>query len=294
MEKKDNFWNKTFYGYVLKNIIIAIAAFFGLILLTLFFINIYTKHGKSEQVPDLKGLSIEDAKTMLRRHNLNAEIIDSVFMRDRKLGSVIEQNPAPNTIVKPGRKIYLIINSKSVRQVSMPELRDISARQAQAMIKSLGINVGSIQYAPSQYRDLVLEVKYKGEPLMLGSKVPEGASVILVVGDGYGGVNSGVPSLIGLDLYSATEIINLSEFLIGGIIYDVEPNNDESAYVVYMQRPEPGEEAGAGNIIDLFLTKDRSKLESPVSEVPVRQQSLPTQQKKEKEKEKVKDIEEFF
>lgn len=292
MEKKDNFWNKTFFGYIVKNIVLAFAAFFGLILLTLFLINIYTKHGKSEQVPDLKGLNIEEAKTMLRRHNLKTEVIDSVFMRNKQLGTIIEQNPSPKSIVKPGRKIYLIINSKSVRQILVPNVRDVSVRQAEAMIKSLGINIANVQYAPSEYRDLVLDVKYKGQSLVQGSKVPEGGALVLVVGDGYGAATTGVPSLRGLDLYTATEVINASTFLIGGLIYDIEPNGDENSYVVYQQRPEPGDATGAGSTIDLFLTKDRSKLEEAPAEIPVsRPKSIPVEKK---EKEKVKDIEEFF
>lgn len=296
MKKKSDFWDKTFLGYILKNIGIAIAAILGIALVALFLINIYTKHGKSEAVPNLKGLSIEEADAMLRKQKLKFEIIDSVFMRDKKLGTVIEQNPVANSIVKPGRKIYLIINSKAVRQVKFPNVTDISVRQAEAMIKSLRINIANIQYAPSAYRDLVLEAKYNGKTLTQGDKVPEGASIVLVVGDGYGGydgISSGAPSLIGLDLYSATETINTSTFLIGYLTYDVEPNGDESSYVVYRQRPEPGEPIDAGSTIDLFLTKDRSKLEVPTSQVPVTNQHTTPVEKKEK-KEKVKDIEEFF
>lgn len=291
MAKSDSFWNKSFFGYIVKNILIAIGITIGLIFATLLLINIYTNHGESEKVPNLKGVSLEEATVMLKRHNLKAEIIDSVFLKDKKLGTIIEQNPAPNSIVKPGRSIYLIINSKSVRQIPIPDVRDISLRQAEAMLKSLGINIANVQYAPSEYRDLVLDVKYNGQTLLPGSKVPEGGNIVLIAGDGYGSAStSGVPSLKGLDLNSATQILNASSLVLGGVVYDVAPDGDESQYVIYLQRPEPGDSVASGSTIDLFLTKDRSRLSEPAPP-PVKRKSTTTEKK---EKEKVEDIEEFF
>lgn len=288
MGKKNNFWNNTYVGYVLKNILIATGIVIGLILISLLFINFYTNHGHSEKVPNLRGSTLEEAGLMLDRHNLKGEIIDSVYLKDKKLGTIIEQNPAPNSIVKPGRPIYLIINSKAVRQILLPDVRDVSLRQAVAMIKSLGVNIATVQYASSEYKDLVLDVKYKGQTLLPGSKIPEGSAIVIIAGDGNGiSATSGVPSLTGLDLTVATEIINASTFTIGGIIYDVTPNGDENQYIVYQQRPEPGDSVSSGNPIDLFLSKDRSRLNEALPP-PVKRK---TQDKK---KEKVEDIEEFF
>lgn len=287
MGKKDNFWNNTVFGFAVKNVLIAFAVLLGLLLITLFLISIYTNHGNSEKVPDLKGLTIEEADRMLERHHMKAEVIDSVYMKEEKLGSIVEQNPAPNSIVKPGRSIYLIINSKSVRQIPVPDVRDVSLRQAQAMLQSLGINVSSIQYAPSEYKDLVLDVNYNGHTLLAGSKIPEGSSIVLVVGSGTSN-GSGVPSVIGMNLSNATDLINASSFVVGGIVYDVEPNGDEDQYVVYQQRPAAGDSASSGSPIDVFLSKDRSKLNQN-TETAVK--STATGAKKE---EKVKDIEDFF
>lgn len=111
MEKKDNFWNGSLFGLAAKNIMKAGIIIFVLVGAMLIFLNFYTKHGQSEIVPSLKGFTLEEAADMLDRHNLRFEIIDSTYVREKKLGTIIEQNPAPNTTVKPGRSIYLIINS---------------------------------------------------------------------------------------------------------------------------------------------------------------------------------------
>lgn len=289
MGKKDNFWNNTLFGLALKNIVIA-----GIILLViavamLLLLNFYTNHGKSETVPNLRGFTIEEASAMLNRHNLKYEIIDSSYVRDKKLGTVIEQNPAPNTTVKPGRLIYLIINSKAVRQIPLPDLRDVSLRQAEAMAKSLGVNIARVEYAPSEYKDLVLDVKFNGQSLLPGSKVPEGGSIVLVAGDGIGLPASGiVPSLTGLDLVTASSLLSSTSLILGGIIYDVPPEGDEDSYIIYAQNPSPGDSIASGTIVDVWLSKTPVKAKEEFVQ--------PRQPKREieQEKEKVQDIEEFF
>ncbi|MFV0391710.1 MAG: PASTA domain-containing protein [Paludibacteraceae bacterium] len=288
MENKTSFWNNTLFGFAIKNFFIAGIIVLVLTLFVLIFLKFYTHHGQSETVPDIKNSTIEEASLMLERHNLTYEIIDSVFVRDKKLGTVIEQNPAPNTIVKPKRTVYLIINSKAVRQLALPNLRDISLRQAEAMAKSLGITVSNIHYAPSEYKDLVLDVKYKGQSLLPGSKIPEGSSIVLVAGNGVGQLVDGLtPGLVGLDLTAATNLLASTDYLLGGVIYDEVPDNNEAEYQIFRQMPAAGEPIAPGTIIDVWLSKDPVQANNDF--VQPRQ---PAQ--KGGKKEKTKDIEEFF
>lgn len=100
---------------------------------------------------------------MLNNHGLYSVVIDSVFVRDKKLGTIIEQIPAVNSAVKTKRPIYLIINSRQVRQIPVPDVNDVSFRQADAMLKSNWQNVSSVEYSPSEYKDLVIAIKYRGQ-----------------------------------------------------------------------------------------------------------------------------------
>lgn len=288
MENKTSFWDNTLFGFAIKNFFIAGIIVLVFTLFVMIFLRFYTHHGESETVPDIKNSTLEEASLMLDRHNLRYEIIDSVFVRDKKLGTIIEQNPAPNTIVKPKRTVYLIINSKAVRQLALPNLRDISLRQAEAVAKSLGIHVSDVQYAPSEYKDLVLDVKYKGQSLLPGSKIPEGSSIILVAGSGAGQLVDGLtPNLVGLDLTAATNLLESTDYLLGGVIYDEAPDNNESEYLIFRQNPATGEPIASGTIIDVWLSKD--PIQANEEFVQPRQPA----QKGEK-KEKTKDIEEFF
>ena len=280
--EKNSFWNNNIFGYTLKNLLIAIAVFIGLVWFTLIMIDFYTNHGDTHKVPGVKGVNVEQAMDMLSRLDLKAVVIDSVYVKDKKLGTVIEQNPVEGSVVKPGRPIYLVVNSRSVRLIALPSVTDISIRQAEATLMSIGIKVSSIQYAPSEYKDLVLEVKYRGQSIIQGAKIPEGSSVVLVAGNGYGASATAVPSVLGMNLSAATDIISASSFVPGGVIYDIEPNGDEELYLIYDQRPAPGDSVASGSTINLWLSKD------PAKKAP------PKVKKQQVEEEKVQDIEDFF
>jgi beta-lactam-binding protein with PASTA domain len=280
--EKNNFWNNNIFGYTLKNLLIAIAVFIGLVWFTLIMIDFYTNHGDTHKVPGVKGVNVEQAMDMLSRLDLKAVVIDSVYVKDKKLGTVIEQNPVEGSVVKPGRPIYLVVNSRSVRLIALPSVTDISIRQAEATLMSIGIKVSSIQYAPSEYKDLVLEVKYRGQSIIQGAKIPEGSSVVLVAGNGYGASATAVPSVLGMNLSAATDIISASSFVPGGVIYDIEPNGDEELYLIYDQRPAAGDSVSSGSTINLWLSKD------PAKKAP------PRVKKQQVEEEKVQDIEDFF
>ena len=104
-----------------------------LLVLTLLFLNVYTRHDQNVKVPILAGLQVEEANAILRSKGLHIEIIDSVYQKDAVPGAIIEQVPEANSNVKKGRAIYVSIYAKSPAEVSLPELVDYSLRQAQAL-----------------------------------------------------------------------------------------------------------------------------------------------------------------
>ena len=254
------FWKETFAGFVLKNVLIAIAIFVALTWIALIAIDFYTHHGEYEVVPDLRGSYVEEAEIILAKQGLFVQVIDSVYVRNKKLGTIIDQIPAPNSNVKNNRAIYLIINSRQVRQVSLPDVSDVSYRQADAMLQSIGLVIGSVQYAPSDYKDLVLEVKYKNRVVAAGSRIPEGSTVVLVVGNGLGAVDVEVPALKGLGLEEATTEILSAQLAVGAVTYDTPPSGDEAEYVIYRQRPAAGTSILTGTTIDIYLSKDKSRM----------------------------------
>lgn len=259
MGKKKPEKKKSFVAFILKNIAFAIIIVVALVGITFWGINKYTQHGIVEVVPDLRNMYVEEADMILRKTELYTQVIDSVYARDREFGIIIDQIPAPNSTIKRGRPVYLIINSKQVRSIEMPDINDYSSRQATAVLEASGISIESIQYIPSLYKDLVIDVKYRGVSILPGTEIPEGESVVLIVGSGLGEESTLVPNVRGLTFEVARQEILNSYFTPGATYYDVEPeeNTDESLpYIIYRQHPTAGKKVPSGTRIDVWLSTD--------------------------------------
>lgn len=170
--------------YILKHIllllIVIIALFAGLI----FWLEDYTRHGEQKLVPDVIGMTEENAATLILGRELNYDIVDSVFRTGALPGAVVDQDPKAGSFVKKERKIYLIVNAKSAQMTPLPEVIDLSLRQAQALLIGADFKIKEVVYKPSDYRDLVLEVQYNGKKVEAGEEIPTSSELILNVGDG--------------------------------------------------------------------------------------------------------------
>lgn len=248
---------------LLAMILIVIALYAGVFT----WLDSYTKHGEEVILPDLSDLSVAEAEEITKDKNIKCAVIDSVFMKGRKLGVVVEQIPPAGSAVKEGRTIYLITNSNTIRKVALPDVRELSLRQAEAVINSVGLKVDSIQYIPSDFKDLVKDVRLKDgyKEVAVGTRIPEGSAVILLVGRGETNEVTSVPSFRTLNADQSVSRAHSSYLNIGEIYYDVEPKDekDKESYFVYKQVPLTGTTTKLGATISIYLTKDPTKLEVP-------------------------------
>ncbi|MBO6006041.1 MAG: PASTA domain-containing protein [Paludibacteraceae bacterium] len=174
----------------LKHFLAGVGAFLLLFFLILFGLRFYTNHGESVKVPDLHNMKIAQVGPILSELDLKYEIVDSVYNPNAAPGSVIEQTPIAGERIKTGRTIYLAINAQSKPLISVPDVADLSLRNAQATLESLGFQVVSIQRVPSEYRDLAVGVKtVMGQNLSAGSKIEVGSKLVLVVGSSSEGID---------------------------------------------------------------------------------------------------------
>lgn len=149
-----------------------------------FWLDHYTRHGDSVEVPDVCGLYYLDADASLAESQMRSLVIDSMYIDTMSPGVVLDQVPRAGSSVKSGRTVYLTINALSPRKVTMPELKNLSYRQAEAIVKGLGLSAPQIIYWNSEYKDLVLNVMVDGRPVEAGDKLPVTARVVFSVGNG--------------------------------------------------------------------------------------------------------------
>lgn len=170
--------------YILKHllllIIVVVALFAGLV----FWLENYTRHDEQKLVPDVIGMTEENAATLILGRELNYEVVDSVYKVGAIPGAVVDQDPKAETFVKKDRKVYLIVNAKSAQMTALPEVIDLSLRQAQALLTGADFKIKEAIYKPSDYRDLVLEVLYNGKKVKAGESIPTFSELVLHIGDG--------------------------------------------------------------------------------------------------------------
>lgn len=177
--------------------------------LAMLWLDVWTHHGETVEVPDIKGLSYEQACAKLEDMELTPVLSDSIYDTDSRPGQVLEQNPKVGTTVKPGREIYLTIHAFHPQMVTLPPLTDVSVRQARSMLEGLGITNISERRVESEYQDLVLSVSSNGKFLAPGARIPITSSITLTVGE----TPQDVPETQETDSLDAPEAVDESELL---------------------------------------------------------------------------------
>ncbi|MCQ2200140.1 MAG: PASTA domain-containing protein [Paludibacteraceae bacterium] len=253
----------------LNPIVLSVLAMLLLGFIGIFFVrgwlDKYTHHGEEIEVPDLKGMVENDASELLSTKKLGYEIIDSTYARGFKPGAIVEQVPKAGSKVKEGRRLYLTVQAREAKKVNLPEVREGSARQAEATLNSIGIKVANLEYIPSDQAGNVIEVKYRDKVITPGYKIVEGSEVTLVIGRGLTNEEAVVPSFRGQRLETAKNTAHERNLNIGAIKYDADVTTDfqkENAFV-YKQYPITGKTVPAGTRVDIFLSLNKNILEEP-------------------------------
>ncbi len=259
MDRKT-FWSNTKIGFILKNILIALLVLIIGVVIVFIGLRNYTQHGVEVTIPDITGLYMEEAQIILQANNLTLEIIDSTYSSKTPLGTIVEQIPVAGSHAKKGRIIYAVQNARFRRPVIIPEVRDMSLRQAQATLKALGLQIEKINYEPSTYKDIVLDIRKNTKTLLPGERVPEGTAITLVVGRGQGNSEVTIPTLIGKSLNEARSLLLSSLLTIGVIEYDIKPTEEnKDLYVVYSQSPTTGTIVVEGTNVNVKMSMDIEK-----------------------------------
>ena len=257
--KKLQSFDKKDLKFVGWNILWAVVVGILVLVILFFWLKGYTQHGVEIEVEDVTGMSVSEAEIVLANQGLVLDIIDSTYSSKVPFGTIVDQNPKAYSHAKKGRAVYAIINATSRPQVVVPDMHDMSYRQATATLRNLGLNVDTTyDYEPSAFRDLVLDVKSGGKSIEPGTKLAQGTRVRLVVGFGCGTERVAVPNVIGLNLQSARSMLLGRRLTVGAVQYD-EEKQEGVEQVVYRQVPSPGEMLVEGETVALYLSSDLEK-----------------------------------
>ena len=171
-----NIYIRNLLGLILISVLLLFVVLTGL--------KRYTQHGEAVEVPDVKGISVENAEPFFTNKNLSFAIIDSVFIKNATPGSILETIPPVGSMVKQGRTIYLKVTTYQPQLIAIPDVKDVSQRQSMAMLRSLGFENVDVKLVPGIYKDLALGIECRGVSMETGQRVPANMPLTLLVSFG--------------------------------------------------------------------------------------------------------------
>lgn len=254
MNIKFGKYNQDNLGGVLINFFIAFAIMMTLVVIYFYlYLPSTTNHGETITVPDIEGATIEELEEKLIQKDLTYVIDDSSYSPDFKPLTVLKQYPKAGSKVKEGRKIYISINSLTPPSVPVPNLIDASVLNAEVVLKSNELKRGKIVLVRGPF-NIVKEMKFKGESIRAGDRVPKGSVIDLVVMDG--GLNAiGIENWVGQPLDEVLATIKGQDLNIGDITIWPEGTSDTTGFVVIKQKPAAGEKVKVGDNVNLWIGK---------------------------------------
>lgn len=152
------------------------------LIFSMLFTHFYTRHGESVKVPKIEGMPVENAFGLLEQTDLELVIVDSVYREELPKMTIVDQDPAENSNVKPGRKIYVTVNTGIKPKVKMPQLVNGGMNLAKVLIQNAGLKLGKIDSTQSELGPgLVLKQLYKGRPINANTMIEKGSYIDVVV-----------------------------------------------------------------------------------------------------------------
>lgn len=229
-----------------KIIIAAVAA--GVVLVGLIVAWAAGLFGSSEKaVPDLIGLTLEQAEMKAQQEGFKVERGDLVEDPDAEEGTIVSQSPNPKTQVKEGSTIRVNI-CKGAGSAEVPDVTGESEEEARKILLEAGFEVGSVDKGASDQEEGTV---FDQSP-QAGSKVERGSEVDLEISDGSL-KKVPVPYLIGKDVDEAISVLIEAGLKPGKKSYE---NSDTYAVnEVIEQEYEANTQVTKGTSVKLTISK---------------------------------------
>lgn len=251
---KEKFKNSFLFNLVVVTVLCAL-------LYVLFFASLrfVTRHGEEMLMPDVRGKSMDSVVAMLNSMEFET-LIDSTYEPTMRPLSILKQVPDTGSYVKRGRTIFLTVNMLTPPRIPMPNIKDLSYRSAEMVLRNNKLIVGDTTYKPDIATGAILEASFKGKVLTAGDLVLQGSKIDLLIGNGLGNTEWDVPNVTDMTVEEA--MIYLNQFNLQPILVSgdpLSPITDTPSSIITDQRPRAFKANGEhnrtkmGDFIDLHI-----------------------------------------
>ena len=242
---------KKFYIHLLIIILLS----FVLLWLTIALLKVYTRHSRVYELPDFRGMSIEQVDDLYGR-SYHFILVDSVYSKTEAPGTIVQQDPLPQSKVKHGRNVYYIIVAKTPEKTTMPNLNNLSLRQALVLLESSGLLVKELIYTDHFARNAICEQHYNGKVIKPGTELIKGSKITLYVGLGSDRRSTKLPKLYGTPAEEVQHILNMAGLNLGNETFE----HQDSIQYLRVYKMEPPFSKGSvrpGTFVDVWYRSER-------------------------------------
>jgi eukaryotic-like serine/threonine-protein kinase len=193
-------------------------------------------------VPDLSGLSVEDAQTELATFGLVLGEQTPQASNDRPKDTILSQNPAANDQIQKGQAVDVVV-STGKEQVEVPDLVNLSSPEdARALLQQNGLLLGPVKQVDS---DKAAGTVLRQDP-DAGTQVDIGSQVSIRVSNGL----VKIPDVVGAPQAQAQ-----SDLTNAGFQYSVvtQETSQESPGTVLAQSPVANTPAAKGTLVTITV-----------------------------------------
>jgi serine/threonine-protein kinase len=196
-------------------------------------------------VPDVRGMSEQQAKRFLERVALDVEVDRRQHEAELPEGYIVSQRPRPNETVKQGRTISVTV-SLGPKTQRVPDLKDLSLRQGRLLLSRHKLQTGRVARVlrEGDSRETVVSCSPSA-----GEEVEEGTEINLLVGVGGRPNRYMMPDLEGQDLLFIREKLEKQGFRVSNVRY--ESRRDVYPNTIIDQTPAPGVMIREGDSVEL-------------------------------------------
>ena len=191
------------------------------------------------EVPELVGLTVEEAAAALKSKNLKVGRVSEKFSDTFEAGLLINGNPVSGTPVRKDSSVDLII-SKGLEQVELTNFQGKTSDQAQSELTSAGLIVNS-KY---EYSDSIPIGTVISQTPSDVTSVGKGEKIELVISKGPSKIF--IPNVYSLSELAATKILEDLGFV-------VKPKYIAKKKLVTNISPKPGTSVSPGSTVTITL-----------------------------------------
>lgn len=159
-------------------------------------------------VPDVSNKPIAEARSELQAAGFTIGIETEVYNPDVEAGNVVSTDPAAGVQAAKGSSVNITI-SKGTEQVTVPDLRGMSADQAQRVLASYGLNG---QQGDTVFSDDVEENRVAQQDIAAGTTAYKGDTITFHLSKGP--ETASVPNVQGLDFETARDRLEAAGFTV--------------------------------------------------------------------------------